>query len=256
MKLSERIRSHVIERHLRPAQERGVRLIDLRAGDIHSELHLSARLPAVCGAMGGAKLCEEAKVRLTSRMGPIEGANVWFSYALADGELGPRQAARPASSAVNDQPNIARTVMATQGAPDLLGALVLVSCTKSKRSQPTPARDLYCSTFFDRARRWIERRGAHWRILSAEHGLVDPDALIAPYDRTLTNMTIAQRRRWAARILDDLAPLAKAYPGIVFLAGQRYREFLMPALEAHGIACAAPMAHLAQGEQLAWLGRP
>jgi hypothetical protein len=68
-------------------------------------------------------------------------------------------------------------------------------------------------------------------------------------------MGVAERRCWARRVLADLAPLAKRYPGIVFLAGQRYREFLLPALEAEGISCTAPLAHLAQGEQLAWLGQ-
>lgn len=67
---------------------------------------------------------------------------------------------------------------------------------------------------------------------------------------------VADRRRWAERVLADLAPLAAGYPGVVFLAGQRYREFLVPALEAQGIMCSAPMARLAQGEQLAWLGQP
>lgn len=44
------------------------------------------------------------------------------------------------------------------------------------------------------------------------------------------------------------------YPRVLFLAGQCYREFLMPALEADGIIVEAPMAHLTQGRQLEWLG--
>lgn len=256
MTLADQIRTHVIERHLRPARECGARDIELRAGDIHHELRLSARMPAVCSALGGAKLGVEAQVTLTRRTGPAQGANVWFTYAFESGALPSRNAAVSRSPATaNRQPPL-RSAATARTEPDLPGALVLVACTKSKQHRAAPARALYTSTFFVRARSWIARRGADWRILSAEHGLLAPDAAIAPYELTLNRLGIAERRRWAERVLADLAPLATRYPGVVFLAGQRYREFLIPALEAQGVVCTAPMAHLAQGEQLAWLGAP
>lgn len=61
----------------------------------------------------------------------------------------------------------------------------LVSCVAEKRPAPSVARDLYRSPWFLKARGLAEREGAAWFILSAEHGLVEPDDVVAPYDRTL-----------------------------------------------------------------------
>src|SRR6266508_6085183 len=62
--------------------------------------------------------------------------------------------------------------------------LYLVSCVSEKRSAPSAARDLYVSSLFRKARAFVEAQHAPWFILSAEHGLVHPDTVIAPYDRT------------------------------------------------------------------------
>jgi hypothetical protein len=58
--------------------------------------------------------------------------------------------------------------------------------------------DLFC-----KARRFAEASGCPWFILSAEHGLVAPGQVIAPYERTLNTMRATRRaalrvpsRRW------------------------------------------------------------
>ena len=58
----------------------------------------------------------------------------------------------------------------------------LISCTKSKRDEPAPPRDLYePSTLFQKAREYCENTYDEWYILSAKHGLLDPDG--PPIDR-------------------------------------------------------------------------
>jgi hypothetical protein len=136
---------------------------------------------------------------------------------------------------------------------DLRNALALVSCVKSKRAHPAPARDLYTSPLFTMARDLIESQAAKWRVLSALYGLVDPDAIIDPYDRTLKRMGIAERRAWANKVLTDLLPLAETFGRVVFFAGERYREFLTEPIERRGVSVEVPMEGLRQGEQLAWL---
>jgi hypothetical protein len=85
------------------------------------------------------------------------------------------------------------------------------------------------------------------------HGLVTPDAKIAPYEYTLNTVGIAERKAWATRVLDKLLPeMAGEKRGVMF-AGQRYREFLVEPLRKRGIKVEVPMANLARGEQLAWL---
>ena len=54
--------------------------------------------------------------------------------------------------------------------------ICLVACVKGKRGAPAPAKDLYRSPWFRKARRYVEQSGAPWFILSDKHGLVHPDA--------------------------------------------------------------------------------
>ena len=55
----------------------------------------------------------------------------------------------------------------------------LVSCVSGKKRGRLPAQDLYESAWFKKARAYVEARGACWFILSAEHGLLHPEAHVA-----------------------------------------------------------------------------
>ncbi len=94
-----------------------------------------------------------------------------------------------------------------------------------------------------------------WFILSAEHGLVDPDAVIAPYEKTLNTMSSPARREWADRVFSQLCGAAPDARSVTFLAGARYRAFLAERLRATGITVEVPMEGLRIGEQLSWLAR-
>src|SRR3546814_2942975 len=61
----------------------------------------------------------------------------------------------------------------------------LVACVAAKLDRPAPARDLYASPWFQKARAYVERQGGAWFILSAKHGLIAPETVIARYDETL-----------------------------------------------------------------------
>jgi Family of unknown function (DUF6884) len=129
----------------------------------------------------------------------------------------------------------------------------LVSCVSQKQLQPCAARDLYISDLFRKARRYVEASGCPWFVLSAEYGLVSPDQVIAPYERTLNKMGVAHRRAWAERISRQLAEAVPDLSHVVFLAGERYREFLAGHLASRGVMIQVPMKGLRIGEQLSWL---
>ncbi len=129
----------------------------------------------------------------------------------------------------------------------------LVSCVKTKTRTRAPARDLYISLWFTKARAYVESTGCPWFILSAEYGLLHPDTEVEPYERTLNRMRVQERRAWARRVLDALAPRIHGVQRIVVLAGERYREFLMPVLTSFCPEVQVPMAGLRSGEQLQWL---
>ena len=130
--------------------------------------------------------------------------------------------------------------------------MIFVACVAAKATEPRPAGELYCSVWFQKARAWTLSRGSSWRILSAEHGLVHPDEVIAPYNTTLNTMPAAARRAWARRVLHQLdAELAPCH--VTILAGRRYREHLLAPMMSRGFSVDVPMAGLGIGQQLAWL---
>jgi len=130
----------------------------------------------------------------------------------------------------------------------------LVGCVKNKRAYGSKAKDLYTSDLFMKARRYVEENYDHWHILSAKYHLVDPEAEIYPYDETLNDKTISERKAWSKRVFDQLHPL---YPNpksqvFIFHAGKRYREFIIPLLEEYGYQFEIPLEGLGIGKQLAW----
>lgn len=135
------------------------------------------------------------------------------------------------------------------------GDLYLVSCVSAKRPRRERAKDLYASPWFVKARAYVEKMGQPWFVLSAQHGLLHPETVISPYEQTLNAMGVAARRAWASKVLGQLQPLLVDVQSLVFLAGQRYLEYLEPALRAYGIAVTIPMQGLRIGKQLQWLDR-
>jgi hypothetical protein len=117
----------------------------------------------------------------------------------------------------------------------------LVSCVSQKRKQACPVRDLYVSDWFRKARDHAEAAGCPWFVLSAEYGLVSPNQVIAPYERTLNAMKVMERRAWAERVCEQLAAIVPELTHAVFLAGKRYREFLVQRLAGRGITSSVPM---------------
>jgi len=130
-----------------------------------------------------------------------------------------------------------------------------VSCVGEKLPRPMKAKDLYASSWFKKARRFAESKGCLWFILSAEYGLVSPYQIIEPYEKTLNTLPIADRRKWADRVNLLIQAIIPQLEMAVFLAGQRYREFLMGHLQKRQIAIEVPMEGLKIGEQLRWLGK-
>lgn len=58
----------------------------------------------------------------------------------------------------------------------------------------------------------------------------------------------------AERVAQQVAELVPDLSGVVFLAGERYREFLAEHFAGRGVTVSVPMAGLRIGEQLGWLG--
>lgn len=123
----------------------------------------------------------------------------------------------------------------------------LVSCSKAKLDTPARARDLYSpSDLFRKASGYCAAAYDDWYILSAKYGLVRPDDQLEPYDVTLKNMTMVEKKRWGemvARQIRDLSPAElNAHAG---------REYVKPLTDA-GLELSEPLAGLSIGRRKQW----
>jgi hypothetical protein len=130
--------------------------------------------------------------------------------------------------------------------------LALVACVAQKLDRPAPARELYTSPWFIKARDYVEGQGYAWRVLSALHGLVEPERVLDPYNLTLDRLSPKLRLLWALGVLRQIDKLPRP-ERVVILAGRRYREHLAVELLDRGYVVEVPMAGLGIGEQLQWL---
>lgn len=94
-----------------------------------------------------------------------------------------------------------------------LTRIALVACAKTKLNQASHLLNL-SRTFVERACRDGQS------ILSAHHGLLLPDEVVAPYDATLTRMPIAARKAWSTRAWTSIrSKWSPEETGFVLLAG-------------------------------------
>ena len=128
--------------------------------------------------------------------------------------------------------------------------IALVSCVKSKRITAAPAKDLYISALFQGLRRYAEVNADAWYILSAEHGLLNPEQIVKPYEKTLNKMGSRQRFEWAEEVQRRLLRVLPKEAEVIVLAGQRYREHLVPFLRDRGFSVSIPLEGLSFGRQL------
>lgn len=133
-----------------------------------------------------------------------------------------------------------------------IASITLVSCVGLKRSEPCPAKDLYQSDWFIKARAYVERQGYDWHIISAKHGLIDRDAIVEPYEQTLNDATAAERREWSDRVFSQILQRLPNGGTVRIFAGDRYREYLVPKLQNAGYTVEIPLQGLGIGQQLQW----
>jgi hypothetical protein len=131
----------------------------------------------------------------------------------------------------------------------------LVGCVKEKAAEARPAADLYTSTLFRGRVRYVERTCDFWFVLSALHGLVRPESVLAPYDVTLVGASRDRCRTWSAMVLQQLNDALGSVTGYEFEihAGAPYRDFgLVDGLVRAGCTVAVPAKGLPIGRQLAF----
>jgi len=118
--------------------------------------------------------------------------------------------------------------------------LVLIACTKSKASAAVAARDLYRpSKLFRACYQQAESDGHRIAILSALHGILLPEQVVAPYNKTVREMNTAERAAWADKVAAQFDQLfgRSEIAEVMFLAGSDYRQPVVPLLQNRGVRC-------------------
>lgn len=129
--------------------------------------------------------------------------------------------------------------------------IVLISCVSRKLDHAAKARELYTSTWFKLAMAYAQTlKPDRVFVLSARHGLLDLEQRVEPYNESLKTFRRDQVLRWASRTIEQLrSKIDLKRDEVIFLAGERYRRFLMPSIKK----AKAPLERMAIGKQLQYM---
>jgi len=128
--------------------------------------------------------------------------------------------------------------------------VALISCVAKKLNYPAIARDMYVSPLFKGAFEYAKiNRVDKIFILSAKYGLLNESELIEPYDESLNNKSVCERKKWASMVLSSLSKqVCLQTDEFVLLAGIKYRQYLVKHINNVSI----PLQGLSIGKQLAF----
>jgi len=114
-----------------------------------------------------------------------------------------------------------------------------------------PASELYISNLFKKSMAYAKSlKPTKIFILSAKHGLLELDDPISTYDETLNSKKSDERKKWANKVIQKLTIKTDLNKDeFIFLAGMKYRQYLLPHIKRHKI----PMLGISLFEQPKWL---
>lgn len=133
------------------------------------------------------------------------------------------------------------------------GVLIVVPCGKRKvwkhepQRGPVPAADAYTGELFRRNRRYAERFGDAWVVLSAKYGFIAPDFLIpGPYEVTFKDRST--RPIDTATLRDQVHSFGlNQFAVAVGLGGKEYRAAIEQAFAGTATRPVFPFAGLPLG---------
>jgi hypothetical protein len=134
-----------------------------------------------------------------------------------------------------------------------MATIALISCVKTKSASPTRADELYTSPLFRKSLLYALTNADQHFVLSAKYGLVSPDTIIEPYERTLKLMREPERRAWAANVAEALSNMLRPRDTVLILAGKEYYRLLLPHLQTLGCYIRIPFESESLGKRLASL---
>ncbi|MDP8969623.1 MAG: hypothetical protein M3N52_03825 [Actinomycetota bacterium] len=168
------------------------------------------------------------------------------AWRKADYRARPAQLAADARVFVHRRASTARIPSPPPGADPIA---LLIGDGDVHEAGERPAADLYRSQLFSRRRVYAESRGRPWLILSAAHGLVDPDTVVGPSPQAAVDWDA-----WGRGVVEALAARSGPLQGAVFEV-HADPELIIPIvdrLRAAGAALRLPLEAHTPEEQVQW----
>lgn len=101
----------------------------------------------------------------------------------------------------------------------------MVSCVSKKNRGTHKAKDLYVSPLFRKAYEYAESLNPDKIfILSAKYHLLDPEAIVEDYNKTLNTFSSVERKEWTNVVLKQMSKVGinLEQDEIIILAGKNY----------------------------------
>ncbi len=146
--------------------------------------------------------------------------------------------------------------------------IVLVGCGKEKLDRAAKAKNLYTGPLFRKARAYAEQFGDEWYILSAKHGLLNPETVTDPYNETVAGKPQLERKQFAICLRNSISCNLLTWTHenglnwrcepvrFVCLAGAPYLECfdIAPRIRQF-CTIEKPLEGMGIGQRMAWLGK-
>ena len=129
-----------------------------------------------------------------------------------------------------------------------MSKIALISCTSSKKDYVCEAKELYSKSLAFRLEYEIAGKIAEKvYILSAKHGLVSPDTVLAPYNYTLINKPQNIKVQWSNNVLKQMKQqVSLENDEFIIFTGKDYYEYLLPSIKNYWL----PLKGMRQGERI------
>ncbi len=132
-------------------------------------------------------------------------------------------------------------------------AVGLLATARTKKKESAPVTEFYQSPLFIKSLEYAKQHYKRYYFYNAKDGLLLPDQMMSPYDRSIKTFSTYEKRAWGKKVVESLLELEDPKEIDLFLhGGMIYRKFLEPSLKKEGFDFVVPLKGLGIGKQLKW----
>lgn len=131
--------------------------------------------------------------------------------------------------------------------------MIIIGCSEKKEQKRSRAKDLYISERFILSRKICDEHTDRWLILSAKHGLLEPDKQVDPYDLAIDDLSNESKTNWIDAVSNKIRERSSPMKPVVFLGDPSYFIDIYHNLFHDEITTCIPFKHLNEFHRVEWL---